>query len=351
MLTQLPAEAHVYAVAADRGQGALLINAIRGFIARTPLIRDAFRVDAYKVTALTRNVTLEVLAADAAGAWGLRPDFVIVDELAQWADTPRARQLWEAVSTALTKARGARLVVLTSAGDPAHWSFPILQHAYVEPLWRVHEIPGPPPWIDAHRLAEQRRRLPQPAYARLYNNEWTAGTDRLTNLDDLRACVTLAGPLAPQPRLDYTIGVDLAVARDTAAMAICHADPLYPEETEEYRCGQRVVLDRLETWTPTPEMPVQLAMVEAAIRDACDTFNRARVVIDPWQAAGMAQHLRRGGIHVDEFTFSTASVGRLALTLHQLLRHHLLALPDDPALLDEARQPAPPRDRTRHLPY
>jgi phage terminase large subunit-like protein len=337
MLTQLPVGSRAYAVAADRGQGALLLAAISGFVARTPLLRDAFRVDTYKVTALASGVTVAVLAADASGTWGLLPHFIIVDELAQWPDTLRAREVWEALSTALTKTPGARLVALTSAGDPAHWSYPILQHAYADPLWHVHEIPGPPPWIDPDRLAEQRRRLPQPAYARLYDNEWTASTDRLTNLDDLHACVTLAGSLAPDSHTEYVVGVDLGVKRDTAVMAICHSEDIYNDsnDDEQYRCGARLILDRIEAWIPTSDQPVELAIVEEAIRAASYTFNDARVVIDPWQAMGMVQRFRREHMVVEEFSFSTGSVGHLALTLHQLLRNHAIALPNDPALLDE----------------
>ena len=47
------------------------------------------------------------------------------------------------------------------------------------------------------------------------------------------------------------------------------------------------------------------------------------------------QRLRSRGIQVEEFTFSSASVGRLASTLHMLLRNRRLALPDDPELLEE----------------
>jgi phage FluMu gp28-like protein len=49
----------------------------------------------------------------------------------------------------------------------------------------------------------------------------------------------------------------------------------------------------------------------------------------------MMQRLQEKGVHVEEFTFSSASVGRLASVLHVLLRDRALALPDDPELLDE----------------
>jgi hypothetical protein len=47
------------------------------------------------------------------------------------------------------------------------------------------------------------------------------------------------------------------------------------------------------------------------------------------------QRLRSRGVQCDEFTFSSSSVGRLASTLHLLLRNRRLVLPDDPELLEE----------------
>lgn len=65
------------------------------------------------------------------------------------------------------------------------------------------------------------------------------------------------------------------------------------------------------------------------------TSFKAKVVFDPYQAVGMLQRLQEKGVRTEEFTFSSASVGRLASTLHVLLRDRALALPDDPELLDE----------------
>jgi hypothetical protein len=145
-------------LAAERDQGRLLVDSIQGFATRTPELRGLLDVQAYRVAAVRDGSLLEVLAADAPGPWGLRPALLVVDELAQWGAIPGARRLWEAASSAIAKTQG-RMVVLTTAGDPAHWSRKILDHALADPIWRVHEVPGPPPWMDEERLAEQRRRL------------------------------------------------------------------------------------------------------------------------------------------------------------------------------------------------
>jgi len=106
-------------------------------------------------------------------------------------------------------------------------------------------------------------------------------------------------------------------------------------QVEPTTTGARIVLDRLEVWQGTRDRPVQLSDVEAWIREASRAYLGAAVVVDPWQAVGMAQRLRTRGVRVVEFTFSSASVGRVASVLHRLLHDHAISLPADEALLDE----------------
>jgi phage terminase large subunit-like protein len=359
MLTQLPAGSRLYAIAADRDQGRLLIDAIRGFASRTEVLSDALRIDNYRVTSTLTGITLEILAADAASAFGLRPAFLIADELAQWPDTPAARQLWEAVATAMTKTPGARLVTLTSAGDPAHWSYQVREHARVDPLWYLHEVEGPPPWIDQARLDEQRRRLPVSSYRRLFWNEWTAAEDRLTDPDDIRNCITHTGDRPPKGQLRYVIGVDLGINHDRTVAAVCHLHEIRQQHDEEgdedALPTYRVVVDRLTVWAGSRNNPVDLPTVERALLDLSRAYNDADIICDPWQAVLLAQRLRNDHVNVEEYNTSTQGVGRLASTLLSLFRTRLIALPDDPELIDELinlriREPQPGIFRIDHDP-
>ena len=164
LLLHAPPGSRSYAFGADRDQAALLIDVLAGVIRRggQPLA-DVFDVQAWKVVVRATGASLEALAADDSGAWGLRPYFVFVDEIAQWPTSRSARRLWEAISTALPKT-GGRMVVATTAGDPAHWSAGVRQHALEDPLWRVSETHGPPPWMPEHLVEEQRRRLPDSSF-------------------------------------------------------------------------------------------------------------------------------------------------------------------------------------------
>ncbi len=377
LLTQLPPAARAYAVAADADQARLLVDAMAGFVMRTPGIGAALQVDRWRVTSTRTGASLEVLPADGPSAWGLLPAFAIVDEIAQWKSTPGPRMVWEAVLSAAPKVPGARLVVMTSAGDPAHWSHNILMHAKASKAWRVHEVPGPTPWISPAALEDQRALLPDSSYRRLHLNQWTSAEDRLTSAEALRECVVLDGPLRPEYGVNYVIGLDVGLKNDRTVAAVCHAEPFetassrlpstgdltvdreiadgvvsmagwygrrdsphylgrsadQARQTKPSR-GSRIVLDRMQVWSGTRLRPVRLSEVEAWVLQAAASF-KAKVVFDPFQAVGMMQRLQERRVQVEEFTFSSASVGRLASTLHLLLRDRALALPDDPELLDE----------------
>lgn len=332
LLEQAPAGSRSYAFAADRDQAGLLLDAVNGFASRTPEIAGALKIDAARVANTRSGATLSIMSSDDASAWGLKPYVTIADELAQWPTTTGPRRLWRALFSALVKVPESRLVCLTSSGDPAHWSHGVLTRALEQPdRWRVSQTPGPLPWIDPHDLAEQQHELPEWEYARLHLNEWTAADDRVASLDDIKACAVLDGPLAPDDRWQYVVAVDLSSKRDNTVVVVAHAEPVLREGST---AAHKIVLDRMEVWTPRRAEPVVLTEVEAAIHHAAVSF-RAPIVCDPWQALSMIERLRERGHLISEFTFSAQSVGRLANTLHVLLREQQLAIPKDEALIDE----------------
>lgn len=332
LLTQLPDRGRAYAFAADRDQAGLLVDALAGFVERTPEVRGAVQVDTSKAAATRSGATLTVMASDASSSWGLRPHLVFADELGRWKQTREPRALWRSIFSALPKVTGSRLVVLTSAADPAHWAYAVLERARSSPRWRVSEAPGPLPWVDPGDLAEQAAELPEWEYERLHLNRWVAAEDRLVDPAALRECVTLDGSQAPRPGVRYVVGVDVGLKNDRTAVAVCHGEPVRSDDGGR---RMRVVLDRLWVAEGTRERPVQLRDVEAAIVQVCGDYGRPKVRLDPWQAVGLAQRLRGRGVSVEEWSFTSQSVGRLASTLHVLLRDRMLALPDDEALIDE----------------
>jgi phage terminase large subunit-like protein len=313
-----------YWLAADIDQGRLAIDAIQGFLDRTPALRDAVIVTASAVEVRATGSKLTVLASDTASSWGLRPKAVWVDELTQWSDSPGPRRLLESVASSAAKDASCRFTILTTAGDPAHFSHAILEHAIVDERWRVHQVGGPAPWQDADALREQKARLAPSLYRQLYENEWTESEDRLVpNREDLLACVAHDGFLPAVEGARYVIGLDVGLVRDRTAAALCHAE------------GRAITLDRLQVWTGTKEAPVQLEHIENWITATCKSYPRTRIVLDPHQAVGLEQRLRAHGLAATQFPFTSTSVGRLATTLFNCIRERRLRLIDDEELIDE----------------
>ena len=80
LVALLPDGAEAYCIAADKDQARLLLNDVRGFVQRTPVLASFVEVNNDRVT--TRGGSfLQVLAADGPSTWGLKPSLVIADEL------------------------------------------------------------------------------------------------------------------------------------------------------------------------------------------------------------------------------------------------------------------------------
>jgi phage terminase large subunit-like protein len=321
-LLSAPPRSRSYCFAADRDQAALLHDAAAGLIERSGL-GGLVEVETHRLVVRSTGASLSVESSDDASAWGLRPYVVLVDELSAWSDVRRPRRLWDAIVSSLPKRADSRLLVVCSAGDPAHWSMAVLESARGSQRWRVSETAGPVPWLDPADLDEQRRLLTDSQFRRLILNQWTTGEDRLATLDAIRACVTLDGPQDPVPGRRYLVTVDLGLVRDRTVVAVCH------------RYGAVVILDRMLVLQGSKARPVSLQAVEDALVEVSERFARPRLVCDPWQATGLVQRLRARGLRVQEWPFTAQSVGRLGTALHLAIRDQRLAIPPDDALVDE----------------
>lgn len=339
--------ATAYCAASDRDQARLLLAAIAGFVRRVPELRQEVDVQAWRIVSRRSGAVLEVLSADAASSWGLLPAYLAIDEICQWPSTSNAQTFLDSLLSALPKVPDSRCVVISTAGDPAHWSRALYDIAGSDPLWRRSIVHGPAPWLLPEEIEAERRRLPPSLFSRMFENEWAAANDRLTNAEDLEAAFVLDGPVEPMEGVRYVAGVDLGVKHDRSVITICHG-----ERVEGDRDRLRVVCDRQLVFSGSRDAPVALDAVEEAMLEVHRRY-RARFVLDPWQGIGLAQRLRAKGCRIDEFTFSSGSVARLAVTLYALLRDRLLALPNDDGLRDELanvrlRETAPGVVRIEH---
>jgi hypothetical protein len=329
LAVQAPAMARCYVGASDVDQARELVDAASGLIARTDELRDVFVVTDLVITNRLTGASLTALPADAS-AMGKRAYVIVLDEVANWPETRKARRFWGVLTSGNRKIANCRTVVITNAGTPEHWAAARRSVALASPHWRVSEQPGPLPWLTPTDITILQENAETPSeYERLHLNRWVSAEDRLASLEDIVACTkleesawTLPVPFRSGNR--YVVGVDMATTRDNAVVTVAHlaAD------------RRRVVVDDVRVWSPSPGRPVPHEEVEAFVLDRARAY-RATVVFDPAEFRGAAQRLA-AKVKVEQFTFSQQSVGKLALTLFNLLRAHEIALPvDDQALVDE----------------
>ena len=321
----IPPSHPAYAAASDRQQAALLLDSLSGFVERSGL-SDRVEVQAWRAVHRATGASVEVLAADASGAYGLRPSRLVADELCQWPDTRQARRFFEALWTSLPKIPGSVGTIITTAGSPGHFSHAIYRRALSEPLWRVSMTHAAPPWIDPVLIEAERRSLTDSAFLRLWCNRWAQPEDALVSGDDLEAAAVLDGPVAPVEGRRYVLALDVGLVNDATVLVVTHAEGTGEE--------QRVVLDRIWRWQGNRRQPVDLGDVEAVVAEAV-THYPGELVADPFQAVQLLQRLSARGVKASKFDFTTQSVGRLASTLLRLLRSRRLSLPNDRVLLEE----------------
>jgi phage terminase large subunit-like protein len=323
LLTIQPPNSRSLVYAVDADQAALLFERMAALL--EPLkADDLVRVTQSRITNVRTKAFLTVESSDAPSALGHTPWLVIIDEFCAWPDTRGPRRLWSAVVSSMPKRPDSRLLVISSAGDPGNWTHEVVRQAQEGASWRLSRVPGPCPWWSPRDVAKQREALSDSAYSWYVLNEFAASENALVSAEDLDAAVdqgVTSRPYDPDQR--YAIGVDLGRKVDASVVAVAHRE------------GERVVVDHVERWLPTRLSPVRLETVEAAVARLQAEYGQAHVRMDPAKGEQMSQSLRERGLSVEEYTFSEASIDRLASGLARLFGERRIGLPDLPALRDE----------------
>lgn len=307
---------NLYAVAADRDQAALILDAMRAEASLNPWLKS--RILFTHKTAVGAGGKLSILAADAASSQGLRPDFVICDELTCW----RNEKLYTAIVSGVSKKRHAVLVVITNAGVRLSWQHDCLEEARLQPAkWDVYESPVGvqlASWMDPSDVAVVRKQMPPGEAARLYDNRWVdAGEeDGFVRRADAEACEKLGQEmnLAYRPRgergVRYYAAIDYAPKKDRTAMCVLHAD----------KTTRRVVVDRLDVLQGSPDQPVQVAQVEAWLEGVRADFADVQFTIDSYQMESTIQKYE-GRVNLERFEFRG---GKRNYEMAECLRTHLV---------------------------
>jgi hypothetical protein len=318
-----PSGQRLFCAAADEDQAGLLHADVAGKFQRSPLLAPLVKIIRREITVKATGSTLRVLAADAPSAYGLRPDWIAVDELAEW----RGRPLWDSLWSATGKRARCRMLVISSAGwDRTSIAWEVRAIAEREADWYVSSRGPCASWISDAWRDQQRRTLPPHTFARLHLNQWVEGVGAFLTTAEVDGIFVEALPVLRGPAV---LGLDLGLSKDKSVLALVRGDAA---------ATNLVSVEALVTWTPRSGAKVDLTDVEAVVAEVARAHG-ARVVLDPWQGVLLGQRLRGRGCAVEEYAFTGESrrklfssvldlvrTGRLRCRPHDDLRRELLGL-------------------------
>jgi len=168
-----PPGQRLFCAAADEDQARLLFEDVAGKFQRNPLLRVGVKIMQREIVVTATGSRLRVLSSDASTAYGLRPDWIAVDELAQWS----RRELWDSLWSATGKRPNCRMLVISTAGwDFTGIAWEVEQIAQEEDDWYFSARGQCASWISANWLEQQRRTLPAHVFARLHELRWVPGS-------------------------------------------------------------------------------------------------------------------------------------------------------------------------------
>ena len=298
-----PPGRQIIGVAADEDQARLLLADVVGKFRRNPRLTPLASFKRNQITMKAGGSTLRILAADAPSSYGLRPDLIVCDEIAEW----RSRDLWDSLWTATGKRPHCRVLCISTAGwDRTSIAWEVRSIAEREPDWLFSSRGQCASWIKRSWLAQQQRTNPAHVFARLHENRWVDGVGAFFTAEEVTHIFTDALPADAGP---CTIGLDLGLSRDRTVTALVRAD-----------AGSGLIcVDALVTYRPPVGSKVDLLAVEEDVAELA-LRTGAPVIVDPWQGVLLSQRLRTRGIPVEEFTFTAETRRRLFGTLLDLIR-------------------------------
>lgn len=354
---------YVPVVAASVKQAKVMFNQARGLIARSPAIKDKFRVlNGYREI---RKIDpddpdnpkrwvglLDVLAADEDTADGAIPTLACVDELHR----QKSSGLYAVLRDGLG-ARDGRMLTISTAGDDlgtplgqirnAAHALPGLEHTDAHRYARTDDFAfhewaleagddvedfdivkraNPASWQTPQELRRRKTPTTKPwEHARFACGIWMVGEGTAISEKEWRSCADVKAVI-PGGADNVYIGVDIGRRRDcTAVVAIWRPEPGTPTRVDPV-----AVIEPPGDGTATPEDDIW-----EAFEDACERWPEATFVIDPKLGGDIfAERLEREFPHARVAVFDQVpgNLTRMARRLSDAISEQRIAHPDDERL-------------------
>lgn len=270
-----------YVAAADKEQAGYLAEAMQVETSLNPWLRTRLQFSNWVVKGMS-NSRMTILAADAAGSQGIRPDIIIFDEIVHCAKP----DLFHHILSGAEK-RQAIVIVITNAGIKFSWQWDAKEQAKNSSFWYVYEAPGPmASWMSQERIADLSKMIPRQEARRLYQNEWVdpGEVDGYLTRSEILNGVELGKELGlgysekPEAGNYYVASIDYGAVKDRTCMSLLHMRP-----------DNIIVVDRLDVIQGSRDNPVQIATVERWLDELRKQYPLAAVIVDPHQMESTIQ--------------------------------------------------------------
>lgn len=338
-------DAAVYCAASSREQARILFEAASAFarVLEHPNVVDRhleLRFCPNRGVPRVFTRFMRVLAANAPRLHGLQPTLMIVDELHAHATD----EVYIALSTALIKHPGSKLLTISTAGQGAdsplgklrsralgqpnvsrrgvvtdargahlrflEWSVP--EDGDVDDP-RVVKKANPASWITLEGLAAQREAVPDLAYRRFHANQWTERAGHWLPAGAWNECIGEPEFTAGE---DVWIGVDIGGER--SATAVVWINERLHVGVSIYH-GDEGVIDAVER-----------------VRELAEEFTIRELSFDPWRFQQGAQELEQRGIPAVSFPQTDVRMIPASDRLYRAIVERRLTLPDSEELRQHA---------------
>lgn len=322
-----------YAFATTKQQAAIIFDTAKRMINADPMLRAMAKVYRSVIEVPETGCVFRALPFDADTSQGFHASFASGDEV----HVMKNLEMVESMVTGMVgREEGLFVGITTAAARPGgaldelreQWSNDPDAYIYwqganpnddpTDPaVWRRA---NPAPWISLEMLKSQFNALPLPVFQRLHLNLTpTAGDNaRAFNPKAWAACADI-----PQIDLEKPciIGVDAAPRRDKTAVVLDQRD--------------EQGFHNVKSWTfeADPEAGLlDFDELKHLLRELHETYNVARIVVDPAHLFAIMDELSREGLPVEDFPQHASRMIPASMNLYDLIQLGRIRHGDDATL-------------------
>jgi len=293
------------AAASDKQAGRLFDSCV-AFIRKNPELLEMVQLREYvgEIARADGGGKILRMASSADNLHGYNPSLVVCDELHAWTK-PSQRKAWAALTTGGAARKNTQVFTITTAGDANDRDHSILGrmidrneavgdlekhpglvisrnpdassliYNYSAPTKdpldvKAMKLANPASWVTEDFLARQAANpeLSPEEVLQLHGCVWVAGASAWISAEWWNNAIDRDAMIPPGARV--SLGVDIGIVNDASAVVTAYRRPE----------DNKVVIES-RVWTPSPGRSVDLADVEAFIREQAERFHVAGVFYDP----------------------------------------------------------------------